>query len=145
MKTYNKFFVMLFWGVFISSTCYSQNTKQLVKITNLEKVKGTLYVGWYKTPATFRMNEQAIYRKKVSVNNQAEVHVSFKHIPKGKYAIAVFLDENDNYNLDKNFLGVPKEKYGFSNNVIPLIRPASFDESSFQLNQNEMAINIVLK
>ena len=129
----------------IASASFSQSTKQLVNITNLQKVKGTLYVGWYNKAATFRMNEQAVYREKVSVNNQTKLSVTFKHIPKGKYAIAVFLDENENYKLDKNILGVPKEKYGFSNNVIPIIRPATFDESAFELKQDETVINIVLK
>ena len=71
--------------------------------------------------------------------------VVFKNIPKGRYAIAVFLDENDNYKLDKNFFGIPKEKYGFSNNVLPSLRPATFEESSFDLQQQETELTINLK
>ena len=51
-------------------------------------------------------------------------------IPPGTYAIGVYIDENDNEKLDTNFLGIPKEQYGFSNNAkafgIPKFEAASF-------------------
>ena len=145
MKNHKRILLMLLSTLLIASKSFSQGTKQTIKITNLKNVKGDLYVGWYKEPATFRINEKAIYREKISVHNQAELNVVFKNIPKGKYAIAIFLDENDNYKLDKNLFGIPKEKYGFSNNVLPSLRPATFDESVFELTKEEMVINITLK
>ena len=51
-------------------------------------------------------------------------------IPSGTYAIGVYIDENENEKLDTNFLGMPKEQYGFSNNSkafgIPKFEAASF-------------------
>ena len=51
-------------------------------------------------------------------------------IPTGTYAIGVYVDENENEKLDTNFLGIPKEQYGFSNNAkafgIPKFEAASF-------------------
>ena len=40
----------------------------------------------------------------------------FTDLPAGVYAVSVFHDENMNQKLDKNFVGVPKEEYGASNN-----------------------------
>lgn len=40
---------------------------------------------------------------------------SFK-IPPGTYAVKLHIDENENGELDTNFLGIPKEQYGISNN-----------------------------
>lgn len=137
--------LMLAVGIFAGFMSFGQDTHQTVMITNLENVKGNLYIGWYNQAATFRVNEKAIYREKVVVGQQKEVSVIFKNIPKGKYAIAVFLDENDNYKLDKNIFGIPKEKYGFSNNRLPSLRPATFEESAFELNQQNASIQIKLK
>jgi len=137
--------LMLALGIFANLISFGQENYQTVKITNLENVKGNLYIGWYNQAATFRVNEKAIYREKVAVGQQNEVSVIFKNIPKGKYAIAVFLDENDNYQLDKNMLGIPKEKYGFSNNRLPALRPATFEESAFELQQQNAMIHITLK
>ena len=145
MKNNKEILLALLSLFLIIGKSFSQGTQQTVKITNLEYVKGDLYVGWYKDPATFRINEKAIYREKIVVKDQAELSVVFKNIPKGKYAIAIFLDENDNYKLDKNLFGIPKEKYGFSNNILPALRPARFDESVFDLNKEEMIIKINLK
>jgi uncharacterized protein (DUF2141 family) len=145
MKFKNKFFLMLLYCATQSTHMFGQETKQLVKISNISNAKGNLYIGWYKNSKDFRINERAIYREKIVVKNQKELTVVFKNIPPGAYAIAVFLDENDNYKLDKNLLGIPKEKYGFSNNVLPAFRPATFEESKFSISKQETMINITLK
>jgi uncharacterized protein (DUF2141 family) len=145
MKVNKKISLTIIAGLFSGLMAFGQETIQTVKISNLEDVKGNLYIGWYNQSTTFRINEKAIYREKISVNNQKELSVIFKNIPKGKYAIAVFLDENGNYKLDKSLFGIPKEKYGFSNNVLPALRPATYEESVFELNQQSVIINIKLK
>ncbi len=46
-----------------------------------------------------------------------EARCDFEDIPPGRYALAVIHDENMNGKLDANWLGVPKEGYGFSNDA----------------------------
>lgn len=137
--------ILLVIGISSSLICFSQDKRQTVIVTNLENIKGDLYIGWYNESSTFRINEKAIYREKIKVYNQKEISVDFIDIPNGKYAIAVFLDENNNYKLDKNIFGIPKEKYGFSNNILPALRAATFEESVFELKQQRSAIKIKLK
>ena len=138
-------FLLVLSGILFKQYAVGQFHNQTIKITNIEQAKGYLYIGWYKDASTFRMNEKAIYREKITITNQKEISVVFKGIPNGRYAIAVFLDENDNYKLDRNFFGVPTEKYGFSNNILPRLRPATFDESAFELKNQESIITIKLK
>jgi len=40
----------------------------------------------------------------------------FRDVPEGAYAITAIHDENDNGKLDSNLIGIPTERYGFSNN-----------------------------
>ena len=42
--------------------------------------------------------------------------IVLSNIPKGKYAISLFHDKNDDGHLNTGWFGIPKEKYGFSNN-----------------------------
>lgn len=42
--------------------------------------------------------------------------LTFEHLPPGRYGVAVLHDENMNHKLDRNFLHVPKEGFGFANN-----------------------------
>ncbi|MEM7354485.1 MAG: DUF2141 domain-containing protein [Acidobacteriota bacterium] len=48
---------------------------------------------------------------------QGSVHWQSSDLPAGEYSLAIYHDVNDNGRLDKNFLGLPKEPYGFSNNL----------------------------
>ncbi|NQZ76768.1 MAG: DUF2141 domain-containing protein [Ekhidna sp.] len=141
----NKILLVLMAGLLPFLECYSQETRQMVKVSNLENVKGTLYIGWYNNADDFRINDKAIYRKEIDVTNLSEVTVTFDKIPDGNYAIAVFLDEDNDYLLDKNVFGIPKEKYGFSNNVLPAFRPATFEESAFTLSNEKKVVSIKLK
>lgn len=145
MKTNMKLLLVLIMGLLPYLKSFGQDTKQIVKVTNLEETKGTLYIGWYSEPEDFRINDKALYREKIDVSEQSEVTVLFENIPAGNYAIAVFLDEDDDYILDRNLFGIPKEKYGFSNNVLPALRPATFEESAFRLDNRITTVPIALK
>ena len=54
-------------------------------------------------------------------------------IPDGTYAIGIFVDVNYNNKMDRNFLGIPKEQYGFSNNAKGNFGPPSFEAASFKV------------
>jgi uncharacterized protein (DUF2141 family) len=68
----------------------------------------------------------------------------FTDLPAGVYAVSVFHDENMNQKLDKNFVGVPKEGYGASNNPKKKMGPPSFEEAKFQLSGTEQSLEIKL-
>jgi uncharacterized protein (DUF2141 family) len=69
--------------------------------------------------------------------------IVFASIPPGIYAVSVFDDENRNGKLDKNFVGMPKEGYGASNNPKKKMGPPAFDEARFSL-KGDQSIEIVL-
>jgi len=121
------------------------DTKQNLVVSHLENKSGKLYIGWYNSQENYKNNKNPVFTKVVEVKNQAEISIPFDNIPEGKYAISIFLDENGNKKMDTNFLGIPKEKYGFSNNVIPATRAASYEEAVFEINKNSKTISIRLK
>jgi uncharacterized protein (DUF2141 family) len=45
------------------------------------------------------------------------VEFRLRNVQPGRYAIAVFHDTNGNGKLDRSFIGLPQEPYGFSNDV----------------------------
>jgi uncharacterized protein (DUF2141 family) len=59
--------------------------------------------------------------------------VRFLGLPDGTYAVSMFHDENGNGELDKTWIGRPKEGVGASNNPRPLLRAPNFEEASFEL------------
>ena len=79
----------------------------------------------------------------VSINSGL-ANCEFKDVAAGTYAVSVFHDENNNKKLDKNFVGMPLEGYGVSNNIRHMMSAPEFKESSFQVN-GEVDKNIKIR
>jgi uncharacterized protein (DUF2141 family) len=67
-------------------------------------------------------------------NFSTEVYKETFEIPAGTYVIGFYIDANENEKLDTNFIGIPKEEYGFSNNARGTFGPPSFEAASFTLD-----------
>ena len=64
-------------------------------------------------------------------------------LPNGTYAIGIFVDANYNNEMDRNFFGVPKEQYGFSNDAKGSFGPPSFKDASFTVTGDmQLEINL---
>src|SRR5262249_41067138 len=61
----------------------------------------------------------------------------FTGIAPGTYAVAVVHDENNNGQVDTNFLGVPTEGYGVSNNRTYALSLPKWDESKIQVREEK--------
>ncbi len=68
-------------------------------------------------------------------------------IPPGRYALAALHDENSNHKLDRNFFGIPKEGFGFSNNPHVLLTAPSFNTAAMQVTcpTTEATIHLIYK
>jgi uncharacterized protein (DUF2141 family) len=62
--------------------------------------------------------------------------VIFKDLSVDQYAAVAFQDLNGNGKLDKNFLGIPKEPFGFSNHARASGGPPKFAAASVGLSPN---------
>ncbi|NTV01614.1 MAG: DUF2141 domain-containing protein [Chlorobiaceae bacterium] len=88
--------------------------------------------------------ELAFSRAVVSAEGETSVHL-LEPVPYGTYAVAVFQDENRNGKLDTNFLGIPKEGVGASNNPKPKFGPPSFEDAKFVVDRPEIALDIRIR
>ena len=115
----------------------SEEANLKINILNLEK-PGILYlsickdeIGFKETVENESIEESCIASvkeidlKKTEINNV---------LPYGEYAVTLFVDFNGNKKLDKNFLGIPKEQYGFSNNVMGEMSPPTFNQAKFAIS-----------
>jgi uncharacterized protein (DUF2141 family) len=88
---------------------------------------------------------KAIQQRSVEVDpNTMSAEVTFKELPYGSFAVSILHDENGNGKMDKNFVGMPKEGYGASNNPKKKMRAPTFDEAKFALNSSEQTVEIAL-
>jgi len=86
-----------------------------VIIKDIKTPKGQILMGIYKDDVSF--DKEIPYKKvqafKTKINN-GRLEVEVKLEP-GKYGISLMDDENFNGKMDYNFIGIPKEGFGFSN------------------------------
>ncbi len=75
---------------------------------------------------------------------ESQARCDFENIPPGTYALAVVHDENMNGKLDSNWLGIPKEGYGFSNDVKAVHGAPSFSDASFPYDGQNLNFTISL-
>jgi uncharacterized protein (DUF2141 family) len=97
-------------------------------------------------------NSKAVYEREDSVwigkvlpivNKQVIVVIDSLFF--GEYAVRVFHDENKNEEIDTNFLGIPTEDYGYSNDASDWFGPPSWEKAKFIFNKPEMTIEIKIE
>lgn len=60
--------------------------------------------------------------------------IVFDGVRAGQYAVACFHDENNNNDLDLNFLGIPIEATGASNDARAFFGPPSYGDAHFTVS-----------
>ncbi|MDC2995723.1 DUF2141 domain-containing protein [Flavobacteriaceae bacterium] len=104
-----------------------------MEINNLESNKGPIYI------RILDENENpVIVGTSPVINYSAEI--SFDSIFPGKYAIQFFHDENKNQKMDFNLIGIPKEKFGSSNDVKPILGPPKFEKMLFEIYEDKKIV-----
>jgi uncharacterized protein (DUF2141 family) len=113
---------------------YSQTNTLTVTVTNFKNNQGKVMVGIFNGPHNF--TKKPIFGKSSKINAKT-AKVVFDNIPDGEYAVSVYHDENDNNKLDTGMFGIPKERYGFSNDAKGLMGPPQYEDAKFQVTQDQ--------
>ena len=154
MKNLLSYFGKFFWvtplvlGCLVLAPISSAEEGNLkINILNLEK-PGFLYLSICKDEAGFKVTVENESIEESCVSLVKEIDLQNTEInnvlPYGEYAVTLFVDFNGNKKLDKNFLGIPKEQYGFSNNVMGRMSPPTFDQAKFAI-AGPTTQNIILR
>jgi uncharacterized protein (DUF2141 family) len=102
-----------------------------VTVTNGPPGPATLHIALFDTADSFSAG-RAMMSQKVEMHDGVAQWV-FSGVPEGVYAIKSFADENGNARLDTNFIGLPMERYGFSNDARGRMGPPTFDAAAVQV------------
>jgi uncharacterized protein (DUF2141 family) len=102
-----------------------------VTVTGLRNNKGVVYCKLHDRRTTFPSRKHASIRPTKARPANRQAVCTYINIPKGRYAVVIAHDENGNGKIDTNFIGIPKEGYGFSNNVRPFLSAPSFNSAGF--------------
>ena len=81
-------------------------------------------------------DRSAAFRDIVVRAYSPSVRITIPDLPDGDYAVAVGHDVNQNHRLERNWLGLPKEQWGMSNNPRAVFRTPAFMKARFPLTHN---------
>ena len=79
-----------------------------------------------------------------SPSKAGSVVVTIDQVPPGVYAAQAYQDANNAGVLQRNWLGLPKDGMGFSNNAPMRFGPPAFDEAAFVVGTGAVAISFRL-
>lgn len=113
-------------------------------IENIPKVEGEIRIAIFDSEEAYNSKENPVYAIVLPVESKT-ISWSETGLPYGNYAIAVYHDKNENGELDTNFLGIPKEAYGFSNDARGKFGPASWKDAKFEVNAENVSHTIHIK
>ena len=121
-------------------------TSLTVRITSARNAKGKVRAALFQECKGFPNDaSRAIQTQAADIDpHTLSAQITFADLREGVYAVSVFHDENMNQKLDKDFVGIPKEGYGASNNPRKKMGPPSFDEARFRLSGAQQSIEIKL-
>ena len=77
--------------------------------------EATLYVALYNDAASYA-DGKAVASQTAPMQD-GKARLVFAGLAPGRYALRAFADENGNGKLDTNLMGMPIERYGFSNDA----------------------------
>ena len=145
MKYHAKFFLLL------SLFSFNISADELTINLSGQTKEGVLSLAIYDNAEAYNYSVKGEKRSEEGVFSGLEIFIEPKeshefviNLPEGIYAIALFVDTNKNLKIDKNFLGIPKEQFGFSNNAMGKLSAPSFSEAKFQVRGDTLQ-NIKLK
>jgi uncharacterized protein (DUF2141 family) len=118
---------ILFFAIIIITAKAQVNLKIVIK--NLDSNKGSVLLDFRDA------KDQQLKGITANISNNQSV-ITINGLQPGKYSFKYIHDENNNRELDTNWIGVPTEGFGFSNNAKVRFGPPAFEDTVFELNKD---------
>jgi uncharacterized protein (DUF2141 family) len=118
-----------------------RNGNLRIVITGLQSDEGEVRLALCDSREEFESNGNYYLHLKLKIKEGIAEH-TISDLPYGEYAIKLYHDENSDGELNSNFLGIPTEDYGFSNNVTSTFGPVDYADTKFLFEQPKMTMTI---
>lgn len=121
--------------------CDAGHPRIEVTVDGLRSDKGDVVVELYPDDAKgFLKSRARLGRNRVKAGPGAKVCIPAP--APGFYALVVYHDEDGDRHLSKNFIGLPSEGFGVSNNPPPALGKPSFRAVRFQVGEGETPMRV---
>jgi len=131
----NKISLQILLFLVLPTILNAQNVE--VTITGIRSDKGQIAIGVFKDNETFQKEDAFLDKQFVKKDiSEGKMMVKFSLDP-GIYGLSLLDDENSNGKMEYNFLGIPKEGFGFSDYYHKGITKPKFDAFKFSISNGQ--------
>lgn len=127
--------------VFLLSISVSNAATLTVDVNNIRSSEGLIVAVLHDGAEGFPVERKPLVKKFTHAKEEG-ITMSFPNLSEGSYAVALYHDENGNQEMDKNFIGIPKEGLGVSNDAKGSFGPPSFKDAAIQVGGSDLNIKI---
>ena len=113
-----------------------------ITIRNIRSDSGLIRLALYSHEVQFPHEPGRRFEFSKKMDADGNLNIRLTSIPHGEYAISILDDEDGNDRMKFNVLRIPREGFGFSNNVKPGLKSPRFEECAFILDQRELQLEI---
>jgi uncharacterized protein (DUF2141 family) len=125
----------------------AESTAKLTIVVNgISHQKGQICFRIFSNERGFPLSDTSEVQSGCTQIKGSSVTKQFSGLKLGTYAVAVLDDQNGDYKLDRDFLGIPQEGFGISNNPTVSAKTGApkFKNASFLLKE-DTKISILMK
>ena len=113
-----------------------------VVIEGAQAGEGQILLSLFDSEAAFLRNPAE--EESLAIDEAGSAAYTFVGLAPGIYAVSAVYDRNSNNELDTNFLGIPREPVGVSNNPRARFGPPSFSDARFEIAAEDVEITIAV-
>ncbi|MCD4683653.1 MAG: DUF2141 domain-containing protein [Bacteroidales bacterium] len=137
----NKTFILLsiFGHLILQSYCQTRGTL-IIEIESFRNDDGQVAISIHSGEEGFPGGHETMVQAKYAKIKDGKAIAEFDNLLFGEYGVSAYHDENANEKLDTNWLGIPKEGTGASNNAKGKMGPPKYEDAKFDFKADRQKI-----
>ncbi len=113
------------------------NDKLRIELSNIRNTDGYIYIFIYAYENQYPYKPYKHYKIKKDKVKDGNLTANISNLEiENEFALTLIDDENNNQDLDR-WLGIPKEGYGFSNNIKPFLSLPDYSDLVLDLSSSK--------
>jgi len=114
-----------------------------IDIQALSSRDGHVLIALYDNAKAYDKDGEPLRKDKLAIDDELQARWVIDDLEPGEYGVGLFHDLDDDGELDSNFVGMPTEPYGFSNNARAPFGPPAYDKITFTFDGQDMTLTIL--
>jgi uncharacterized protein (DUF2141 family) len=132
---------IIFWSFLLSFHLVTLGQITIkIRVENVEENGGKIHLSVFNSESSYKAREFFV---SFALNATDELIYKELSLPNGQYVFSIYQDSNGNGKLDTNFIGIPSEKFGFSN-YKGNSAPGGFNRHKVEINGSCREVVVVL-